>query len=98
MSNEFYYPEETDSASKRLRWVADHLERVIMCLSCAHHGGKCPDVADGETNPCPGHEHRDNLIAENLTDDLRVMGGTISRVKDLEAFLENSKNEEMKCD
>jgi len=94
LHDEFYYPKETDDASKRLMFVSEHLEQVTMCLSCKHYyAGRCPEEADAE-RPCNSHIHVANLMAENLTDDLKQMESAITRVKDLEAFLENSRNED----
>ena len=91
--SEVPYPHESAPASHKLLYIAEHLEQLAMCFSCEYHGGVCPKGADAE-RPCSEHVHKDNLIAENLTDDLKMMETAIVRVKDLEAFLENSLNEE----
>ena len=65
-----------------LEYVREHVEQLAMCHSCVHMGQGCPPYADAE-QPCSGYEYKEDLIAENLTDDLKKLEQGIRLVKKL---------------
>ena len=66
-----------------LEYIREHIEQLAMCHSCVYFGNRCPTYTDAE-RPCSGYKYKQDLIAENLTDDLKMMEHVIKMVEELQ--------------
>jgi len=85
MSCKYPHDDETD-VMVWLEYIREHIEMLAMCHSCKHfgvNGSSCPSYADAEL-PCSAHIHKEDLVAENLTDDLVKMERALKMVRELQ--------------